>query len=411
MDEIEQNNPARALFNKAKSAFALGEIYEANIVIRKAIEFEANEEFISLAKDIKREIGLNSLRKAQVLFDREQYHESLDEATKALDLLEESVEAEEIITHITLRIKKAKSNRRYIWIAAILFLVIIVSIVLVSYGSYSDENDAFKEAEAQMSIAAYQHFLVQYPKGKFAKRARESIKSIDEQDESLWDFAVNAPSKITLERYLFKMESLGGTHVSSAKLMIDSFDFDGALKENSLEAIKNYIAVHPNGNYLPTAKRLLITLVTPEERNELLVYFNTFYELYASGNHESLMGYFNSVTKRFMNKTDISKADLLLLFNKNQDGYSSENISIDSSNFIVAKELNGNYTIHFTIDANKKKNIDENSLKGKTKRLAKKFRGEKTTVSYYSNQRVELILTPDKKINSYTVRLLSSGKR
>lgn len=411
MDEIEQNNPARALFFKAKSAFALGEVYEANLIIRKALEIEANEEFISLAKDIKREIGLKSLRKAQILLSREQYHESLDEATKALELLEESLEAEEIIAKITVRIKKTKSNRRYIWIAAALFFLIVTSMAMLSWSSYSDENDAFKDAEAQMSIAAYQHYLEQYPKGKFSKKAREYIKSIDEQDESLWNSAVNAPSKISLERYLFKMESLGGTHVSSAKLMIDSLDFDAALKENSQEAIKKYMAVHPNGNYLPTAKRLLITMVTPEERNELLVYFNTFYELYANGNHESLMGYFNSVTKRFMNKTDISKADLLVLFNKNQDGYSSENISMDSSTFTVAKELNGNYTIHFTIDANKTKNIGDNSLKGKTKRLGKKFRGEKTTVSYYSNQRVELILTPDKKINSYTVRLLSSVKR
>ena len=68
MDSNEQPNPAQLLHNKAKAALALGEIYEANILIRKALDLDANDANIALAKQIKTEIGQKSLAKAQQLF-------------------------------------------------------------------------------------------------------------------------------------------------------------------------------------------------------------------------------------------------------------------------------------------------------------------------------------------------------
>ncbi|MEI8100872.1 MAG: hypothetical protein WCH09_04825, partial [Bacteroidota bacterium] len=67
MDQTEQShqpNPAQLLHNKAKAALALGEIYEANILIRKALELDASENNIALAKEIKHQIGLKALAKA-----------------------------------------------------------------------------------------------------------------------------------------------------------------------------------------------------------------------------------------------------------------------------------------------------------------------------------------------------------
>ncbi len=43
MDSLDKPNPAQLLHNKAKAALALGEIYEANIQIRKALEIDASD--------------------------------------------------------------------------------------------------------------------------------------------------------------------------------------------------------------------------------------------------------------------------------------------------------------------------------------------------------------------------------
>ena len=77
MDSNEQPNHAQLLHNKAKAALALGEIYEANILIRKALDLDANDANIALAKQIKTEIGQKSLAKAQQLFEKSRYPEAL----------------------------------------------------------------------------------------------------------------------------------------------------------------------------------------------------------------------------------------------------------------------------------------------------------------------------------------------
>ena len=54
MDSNEQPNHAQLLHNKAKAALALGEIYEANILIRKALDLDANDANIALAKQTQK---------------------------------------------------------------------------------------------------------------------------------------------------------------------------------------------------------------------------------------------------------------------------------------------------------------------------------------------------------------------
>lgn len=411
MDHAEQShqpNQAQLLHNKAKAALALGEIYEANILIRKALELDASENNIALAKEIKHQMGLKTLAKAQQYFDKGRRDEAYEEAKKVIQLVGESAEAQEIIDQIDQKNHRSKSKGKSIWILIILFFVAAIIAMVAYYQSFSEEQAAWSVANQEASIPAYQHFLEKFPKGKFGTRARESLKALYEKDEQLWNSALNPPDKSNLGRYLLAMEAAGGMHIEDAKLMIDSFDFDMALRAGSLEALQGYIGAHPNGVYIRSARNMLTTLVTPEEKSMLIAYLQTFYELFATGEHKELLSYFDESTPRFMDKTQINKADLYDLFQKNQDGVVEEEITIDTASFSVAKDSSGSYACKYQLDSHRKakKEIEVPKKKGKL-RL---FKTETVVTHYYANQLVTVKLNREKKIQDYSVRVLSSRK-
>ena len=109
-----------------------------------------------------------------------------------------------------------------------------------------------------------------------------------------------------------------------------------------------------------------------------------------------------------MDKTQISKADLYDLFQKNQEGVVEEEISIDSSSFSVTKDSSGVYHCKYQMDSHRKakKEIEVPKKKGKI-RL---FKTETLITHYYANQSVNVTLSAEKKILEYTVRVLSSRK-
>jgi hypothetical protein len=320
----------------------------------------------------------------------------------------ESAEAQEIIDQIDQKNQRSKSKGKSVWILIILLFVAGIAAMLVYFQSFSKEQAAWSEANQEASIPSYQHFLEKFPTGKYGKIAREALKTLYEKDEQLWNSALNPPDKSNLGRYLLAMEAAGGMHIEDAKLMIDSFDFDIALRAGSLEALQGYISAHPNGVYFQSARNMLTTLVTPEEKTSLIAYLQTFYELFANGSHKELLLYFDESTPRFMDKTQINKADLYDLFQKNQDGVVEEEITIDTASFSVSKDSSGTYRCKYQLDSHRKakKEIEVPKKKGKL-RL---FKTETIITHYYANQSVTVMLNREKKIQEYAVRVLSSRK-
>ena len=407
-EQSHQPNPAQLLHNKAKAALALGEIYEANILIRKALELDASENNIALAKEIKHQMGLKALVKAQQYYEKGRRDEAYDEAKKAIQLMGESAEAQEIIDQIDQKNQRSKSKGKSVWVLIILLFVAGIIAMVAYYQSFSEEQAAWSEANQEASIPSYQHFLEKFPKGKFGSMAREALKALYEKDEQLWNSALNPPDKSNLGRYLLAMEAAGGMHIEDAKLMIDSFDFDVALRAGSLEALQGYISAHPKGVYIQSARNMLTTLVTPEEKASLIAHLQTFYDLFANGSHKELLIYFGESTPRFMDKTQINKSDLYDLFQKNQDGVVEEEITIDTASFSVSKDSSGTYRCKYQLDSHRKakKEIEVPKRKGKS-RL---FKTETIITHYYAKQSVTVMLNREKKIQEYAVRVLSSRK-
>lgn len=408
MDSIDKPNPAQLLHNKAKAALALGEIYEANIHIRKAIELDASDANIALAKEIKYEMGKKALAKAQQLLEKQRYEDARDEAQKALKAMEVSAEAEAIIAAIDLKErKKRRGGKRLVWLISLVLLGSIAGGALY-YNQFSAEQSAWSQAQTTGSFSAYQTFLQQYPQGKFATNAREALKALNEKDESLWQSAIHPPEKSNLERYLTAMEDIGGSHAEDAKWLIDSLDFDLAVKEQNPIALEIYVKNHPNGTYVASARKLMATLVTSDDLKQIIDRFTQFYDYYAQGEHEKMIDFFNDITPRFMDKKMVDQETLLESFRESQQDVESEEIAIDTSQFAVTKDTSGVFTCKFTLSSQRKvKKLVEVKQKRGRRTVTKT---ETQWIQYFAKQAVEAKLDGDLKIIDYKVRLLGSRK-
>jgi len=408
MDSLDKPNPAQLLHNKAKAALALGEIYEANIQIRKALELDANDANIALAKEIKYEMGKKALAKAQQYFDKQRFEDARDEAQKALQAMEVSAEAEAIIEAIDKQArKKQRGGKRMAWFIT-LALLGSIGAAWAYYNQFSAEQSAWLQAQNTASFSAYESFLQKYPQGKFASDAREALKALNEKDESLWQSAIHPPEKSNLERYLTAMETIGGSHTEDAKWLIDSLDFDAAVKEQNPIALEIYVKNHPNGTYVASARKLMVTLVTTDDLQQILGRFTQFYNYYAQGEHEKLADFFNEITPRFMDKKMVDQETLLNSFRESQQDVESEEITIDTAQFNVTKDTSGIFTCKFTLTSQRKvkKQVEVGVKRGR--RTVKKT--ETQWIQYFAKQSVEAKLDAELKIIDYKVRLLGSRK-
>lgn len=322
--------------------------------------------------------------------------------------MEVSAEAEAIIAAIDLKErKKRRGGKRLVWLISLVLLGSIAGGALY-YNQYSAEQSAWSQAQTTGSFSAYQTFLQKYPQGKFATNAREALKALNEKDESLWQSAIHPPEKSNLERYLTAMEAIGGSHAEDAKWLIDSLDFDLAVKEQNPIALEIYVKNHPNGTYVASARKLMATLVTSDDLKQIVDRFTQFYDFYAQGEHEKMIDFFNEITPRFMDKKMVDQETLLESFRESQLDVESEEIAIDTSQFAVTKDTSGVFTCKFTLSSQRKvKKLVEVKQKRGRRTVTKT---ETQWIQYFAKQAVEAKLDGDLKIIDYKVRLLGSRK-
>jgi len=287
------NEQSEIYFKKALAAFKLGEIYEANVQIRRAIEINPTDEYIHLAKEIKSVIGQKSLTKAQQFFTNQQWDEALEEALKAEVNLPENQLQEAIALIQNIQGKLNSKSKKNKWITRFLVTGIATGLIFGAWYlySYNNELQRWQNAKTQDNLRAYQDFLSSFPHGNYSILARSRMKEISEQDDQLWIQAITYPNSNTLSNYITTMEAHGGTHLEEAFYMLDSVEFNLAARIGSQESLNSYIQTHPQGNFIESAKHMLRTLVTPEEKIELLAYMKTFYELFQSGAYSELLKY------------------------------------------------------------------------------------------------------------------------
>ena len=85
--------------------------------------------------------------------------------------------------------------------------VVILAVVagLLASGGCSRQESAWRDAERQHSVAAYEAYLRDYPAGVHAPEARAMLEDLREQQE--WDRALRFNTPEAFQRYLSRYPS------------------------------------------------------------------------------------------------------------------------------------------------------------------------------------------------------------
>ena len=152
---------------------------------------------------------------------------------------------------------KQKKGHKILWSSIVVGFVIALIIVFLGiyfYQKSQQENEmrAYENAMMSAEPAVLQNFLDMYIDASVAHR--DSIKAhleIMKKIDRDWENAVASKSKSALQ--LFIDRNPDNIHISEARLIIDSLDFESAKLEDTMEAYQKYMDSHQQGAYYDEA--------------------------------------------------------------------------------------------------------------------------------------------------------------
>ena len=150
-----------------------------------------------------------------------------------------------------------KNGHKILWSSIVVGFVIALIIVFLGiyfYQKSQQENEmrAYENAMMSSEPAVLQNFLDMYVDASVAHR--DSIKAHLEMMKKIdrdWENAVASKSKSALQ--LFIDRNPDNIHISEARLLIDSLDFESAKLEDTMEAYQKYMDGHQQGAYYDEA--------------------------------------------------------------------------------------------------------------------------------------------------------------
>ena len=168
---------------------------------------------------------------------------------------------------------KKKTGHKILWSSLVVGFVIALIIVFLGiyfYQKSQQENElrAYENAMMSSEPAVLQNFLDMYIDASVAHRDSvkahlEILKKVDRD----WQNAYASQSKSALQ--LFIDRNPDNIHVTEARLLIDSLDFDAAKLEDSMESYQKYMDTHQQGQYYDEAANAYDRLREEAERTRL----------------------------------------------------------------------------------------------------------------------------------------------
>lgn len=155
------------------------------------------------------------------------------------------------------------------WLLAILCL----GLLCTGYYYYDKQQKQLKEQADYERLRDvtnpefYQQFLIDYPESAYYDEINERMQVLQKEAEE-WKQLQKNISRANVSRFM--QDHPGSLRQRICEDMLDSIDWQDALKTGNEEAITNYLHQHPSGRYVSEAAErknsLLLAKVTPAER-------------------------------------------------------------------------------------------------------------------------------------------------
>lgn len=182
-----------------------------------------------------------------------------DECPECGQPVEPEVEENDVVTtqpgtqgESTDNSEKTSSNSTLIWVIIVL-LVVFCSGGYWAYSQWNQKQIESREYEALLETSDpkfYQQFLEDYPNSEYCRDVRERMEELIEL-RNQWNKISATGDIVQMENFIDSHP--GSPYVTVCRDIIDSLDWENAIRQNSEVAIENYIRKHPEGRYIDQA--------------------------------------------------------------------------------------------------------------------------------------------------------------
>ncbi len=210
--------------------------------------------------------------------------------------------------------KKKKKNYSAFIVAFVLALIVLaVSGYFYNKTKTEQEIESFEYAMSSKEPMVLQSYLDQHPDAP--KDHRDSIlariKFLQEIDKD-WTDAIASGSKTVLLDYLEKNPK--SLHKNDVLKMVDSIDWEVAVKENSVEAYENYQKEHPQGIHYGASeeaiKNMKSTTLLPEEKQMVNNLIRRFFQSINDKDEKKIQSTVNDHMSNFLGKPNSTRDDV-----------------------------------------------------------------------------------------------------
>ena len=249
-----------------------------------------------------------------------------------------------------------KNKRGYLPVVvsiAIAALIAAVCLYFYNDSKLSIENNAFELAYDSGDVDKMKTFLRNHPDATDAHKKAITNK-IDEVTKQKQDYSMGIVSrdKSMLQKYL--VDYPNSPHKQTILAMIDSIDWEDALRANSKEGYDKYIAEHAAGIFIKEAKEKVSVKISAATAEDQAMAKNLYREFFLSvnGNDASrITPTLSSAITQFMGTSNATSNDVIgWMKNQHGEGVSGVIWKLNHDYKITRREQNGkmDYIVEFT---------------------------------------------------------------
>lgn len=251
---------------------------------------------------------------------------------------------------------KKKKRRTFLWLGVVfLMLVVVGGTAVYYYYQRNSEQIAYQVLENNENVADYEDFLARFPDSSHAQEVRrrlDTLKTMYAEWQRL------ATSSFVQDFVRFKNTYPQSLLVKQCDLKIDSLDWLDALKENTADAIADYLRKHPDGRYLSEAQvaqaNIENTQVSEVELRIIDENLNGFFEAFGNNDEAGLLTFITPVMKQFLSKNNATKVDVADLVNSTYNEHILQCRFALNDDYVCQKQIDdqgaATYTVRFSVD-------------------------------------------------------------
>lgn len=251
---------------------------------------------------------------------------------------------------------RKKSKKGWIVFGVILALLIAGGLTTMYYLHQQDEEEtAFAILTDNENMSDYEDYIEKFPQGVHINEVKARLLELQTMYNE-WNRVKGSSYKNDFKRFMTTYPN--SILVKQCDLKIDSLDWVDAVKQNTTEAIEDYLVAHPEGRYLSEATIALGNMenvkVADVDIQRMAETLRLFYDAFAQNDDATICTCITPVMKQFLSKRNVTKAEVVDLVNNTHSEHILSCAFVLNNDYESTKSTTRDgettYKVKFTVD-------------------------------------------------------------